>query len=67
MYVLLFLLIVILIFLLLLNIYPIKVIGNFNSHDIPNFNILFSWLYPFIKGNIISNNGDIYLDIYFLI
>ncbi|NOH15991.1 hypothetical protein HMJ28_06280 [Clostridium cochlearium] len=65
MYVLLFLLIVILIFLLLLNIYPIKIIGNFNSHDIPNFNILFSWLYPFIKGNIISNNGDIYLDIYF--
>lgn len=64
MYLLLFLLIVILIFLLLLNIYPVKIIGNVNSFEIPNFNILFSWLYPFLKGTIVSNNGDIYLDIY---
>lgn len=65
MYLLLFLLIVVLIFFLLLNIYPIKIIGNINFYKIPDFNILFSWLYPFIKGNIVSNNGDIYLNIYF--
>ncbi|BDR87307.1 hypothetical protein [Clostridium tetani] len=64
MYLLLFLLIVILILLLLLNIYPVKIIGNVNSYEIPDFNILFSWLYPFLKGTIVSNNGDIYLDIY---
>ncbi|KGM97053.1 membrane protein [Clostridium novyi A str. 4552] len=60
------LLILLLAIILLLSLIPIKVYLNANSTDFPNFNIIFSWLYPFFQGKIYFNeNSIITLNIYF--
>lgn len=46
------LLILIAVFLMLLKVYPIKIAFGISSYDLPDYNITFSWLNPFIKGRI---------------
>ncbi|ABK60520.1 hypothetical protein [Clostridium novyi] len=59
------LLIILLIIMLLVSLIPIKIYLNANSTDFPNFNIIFSWFYPFFEGRIyINENSIVTLDIY---
>ncbi|EDS76331.1 membrane associated protein [Clostridium botulinum C str. Eklund] len=59
-------LLIILLVIILLSLIPIKIYLNANSTDLPNLNLIFSWLYPFFQGKIYFNeNSIIILNIYF--
>lgn len=51
---------------ILVSLISIKIYLNANSIDLPNFNIIFSWIYPFFQSKIYLNeNSIITLNIYF--
>jgi hypothetical protein len=56
-------LVLLLILVILLSVYPLRVAGAFNSGQQPDFNLMFSWLNPFIKGFITRHGNQITLTI----
>ena len=64
--ILLLLLILILVFLVLLSVYPLKIAFSVNSYDIPDYNVTFSWLNPFLKGRVEKNENNKVIIVYIL-
>lgn len=58
------LLILIVALLMLLKVYPIKIAFGISSYDLPNYNIAFSWLSPFIKGKIQKFDNENIITVY---
>jgi hypothetical protein len=56
-------LIFLLILIMLLSVYPLRIAGTFNSEQQPDFNLMFSWINPFMKGFIIRHDNQITLTI----
>lgn len=64
MYLLIFLLLFVLLILLLLAVYPVKAILSYNSEQLPDFHLMLSWLYPFLRAAVIRHDNKNFLTLY---
>lgn len=63
MYIFTIILALILLMIVLLVIFPLKIAFTTNSKRLPDFQIVFSWLNPFITGTLVPGNNELILSL----